>query len=112
MADYQGKTRSGKTIKNYRKRADFILEGRPNGVRVPSADSHDLEKALKVFKRQQKDQGIFEELRERRYYEKPTAKRYKAKSEAKRHTDKETRKEKASSRKHTSWHVIMDGKAI
>jgi|TARA_B110000908_G_C10253735_1_gene453902 small subunit ribosomal protein S21 len=112
MADYQGKTRSGKTIKNYRKRADFILEGRPNGVKVPSAESHDLEKALKVFKRQQKDQGIFEELRERRYYEKPTAKRYKAKSEAKRHNAKQLQKDKAAEKRQVSWVAMIDGKAI
>ena len=53
---------SGKTIKNYRKRADFILMGRPTGVKVPSESPGDLEKALKVFKRQQKDQGTFDEL--------------------------------------------------
>ena len=48
--DNKGNTRSGKPIRNYRKRADFILEGRPNGVNVPSADKEDLEKALKEKK--------------------------------------------------------------
>jgi len=112
MADYNGKTRSGKTIKNYRKRADFILEGRPNGVRVPSAESHDLEKALKVFKRQQKDQGIFDELRAKRYYEKPSSTRYKAKSEAKRHNAKQLIKDKAIEKRQVSWTAVIDGKAI
>ena len=112
MADYQGKTRSGKTIKNYRKRADFILEGQPNGVRVPSEDRGDLEKALKVFKRQQKDQGIFDELRAKRYYEKPSAARYKAKSEAKRHNDKQTQKNKVLDKQYKSWTVVIDGQAI
>jgi len=112
MAKYEGKTRSGKTIKNYRKRADFILEGRPNGVKVPSSDYGDLEKALKVFKRQQKDQGIFDELRERRYYTKPSAAKYKAKAEAKRHNDKKVAKQKVFDKQNPCWLVIENGKAV
>lgn len=111
MAKYEGKTRSGKTIKNYRKRADFILEGQPNGVKVPSSDAGDLEKALKVFKRQQKDQGIFDELRERRYYTKPSQARYVKMKEARRHNAKKVAKQKAFEKKHPCWMVIENGKA-
>ncbi len=111
MAEYQGKTRSGKTIKNYRKRADFILMGQPKGVKVPSEAPGDLEKALKVFKRQQKDQGTFDELRRRRYYDKPSAKKYRLKNEAIRHNAKQVAKQKALDKKYTTWTAIIDGQA-
>ena len=52
---FQGKTRSGKPIKNYRKRVDFVIPGVPSGVKVPGPSYGDLEKALKVFKRQVKN---------------------------------------------------------
>jgi|TARA_B110000908_G_C10099251_1_gene377781 small subunit ribosomal protein S21 len=110
--DNKGNTRSGKPIRNYRKRADFILEGRPNGVKVPSADKDDLEKALKVFKRQMRESGIFEELREKRYYDKPSAKRYKAKSEAKRHQAHLNKRAKQEDKGYKCWVAVLDGHAI
>ena len=112
MSDYQGKTRSGKPIKSYRKRADFTLEGRPMGVKVPGPESGDLEKALKVFKRQVKTQGIFEEVRERMYYEKPATARYKAKNSAIRTQQNQTRKIKAMDKGYKTWTAIMDGRAM
>ena len=112
MSDYQGKTRSGKPIKSYRKRADFILEGQPMGVKVPGPESGDLEKALKVFKRQMKTQGIFEEVRERMVYEKPSAARYKAKNSAKRAMQNQTKKDKALDKGYVTWTAIVDGKAM
>jgi small subunit ribosomal protein S21 len=112
MSKYQGKTRSGKPIKSYRKRADFILEGQPMGVNVPSEESGDLEKALKVFKRQLKNQGIFEELRERRYYEKPSAARYKAKNTAIRTQQNQERKNRAMDKRYKTWTAIVDGQAM
>ena len=112
MSDYQGKTRSGKPIKSYRKRADFILEGQPMGVKVPGPESGDLEKALKVFKRQLKAQGIFEEVRERMVYEKPAAARYKAKNSAIRTQQNQTRKNKALDKGYKTWTAIVDGKAM
>jgi ribosomal protein S21 len=45
----------------------------PGGVRVPKPE--ELEIALRIFKRMQKESGKFEELRERRYFEKPSQKR-------------------------------------
>lgn len=111
MAEYQGKTRSGKTIKNYRKRADFILVGQPTGVKVPSEHISDLEKALKVLKRQQKDQGVFDEVRAKRYYDKPSAKRYRLKNEAMRNNAKQLIKQRQLDKLHVSWTAIIDGKA-
>ena len=52
MADkrkYVPRDRSGRPIKNYRKRSDFIIKGVPNGVKVPGNTPGDLEKALKIF---------------------------------------------------------------
>jgi ribosomal protein S21 len=45
----------------------------PGGVRIPKPE--ELEIALRIFKRLQKETGKFEELRERRYFEKPSQKR-------------------------------------
>jgi len=112
MSKFQGKTRSGKTIKNYRKRADFILEGQPNGVKVPSEDKGDLEKALKVFKRQMKDSGKFETLREKRYYEKPSAKKYKLRSDAKRYAERQARHAAQNDKRYGCWTAIIDGQAL
>ena len=47
MAKFTPKDRSGKPIKNYKKRHEFIVPGAPNAVRVPGNTSGDLEKALK-----------------------------------------------------------------
>ena len=112
MSENNGKTRSGKPIRNYRKRADFILEGRPMGVNVPSADKDDLEKSLKVFKRQMRESGVFELLREKKYYEKPSARKYKAKAEAKRQQANQNRKEKLAEKGYKSWVAIVKGEAI
>ena len=49
MKKFQPKTRSGKVIKNYRKRVDFIIPGCPSGVRVPGSSPGDLEKALNHY---------------------------------------------------------------
>jgi len=111
MADNQGKTRSGKPIRNYRKRADFILEGQPNGVKVPSEDRDDLEKSLKVFKRQMRDSGIFETLREKRYYDKPSAKKYRKNAEAKRHNQNQLKRDANTDKGYKCWVAILDGKA-
>ena len=108
----QGNTRSGKPIRNYRKRADFILEGRPNGVKVPSADRDDLEKALKVFKRQVRESGMVETLRENRYYDKPSAKKYRAKSEAKRRQAYLNKSAKEDDKGYKCWVAIVNGVAI
>jgi len=45
----------------------------PGGVRIPKPE--ELEIALRIFKRMSKESGKFDELKERRYYEKPSQKR-------------------------------------
>jgi small subunit ribosomal protein S21 len=112
MSDQKGRTRSGKPIRNYRKRADFILEGRPNGVNVPSEDKDDLEKSLKVFKRQMRESGIFETLREKKYYEKPSARKYRAKAEAVRYAKNQLKKERAEEKAYGCWTAIIKDQAV
>ena len=51
-------------------RADFYLEGCPEGVKVPDGDSFTLEKALKYLKRQLKDSEKLFLYMNKRYYEK------------------------------------------
>tara|TARA_R100000458_G_C8277595_1_gene253163 strand:+ start:1072 stop:1413 length:342 start_codon:yes stop_codon:yes gene_type:complete len=45
----------------------------PGGVKVPKPE--ELEIALRIFKRQLKEDGKLQELRDRRYFEKPSAKK-------------------------------------
>tara|TARA_R110000824_G_scaffold98788_2_gene235547 strand:- start:2815 stop:3150 length:336 start_codon:yes stop_codon:yes gene_type:complete len=45
----------------------------PGGVKIPKPE--ELEIALRIFRRLSKDTGQFQELRDRRYFEKPSAKK-------------------------------------
>tara|TARA_Y100001937_G_scaffold85233_1_gene115260 strand:+ start:98 stop:439 length:342 start_codon:yes stop_codon:yes gene_type:complete len=76
--NYRGKftprDRSGKPIRNYRARTDFVIPGVPLGVKVLD---NDVERSLKIWKRQLKDSGKIMELKQRRYFEKPSSKRRK-----------------------------------
>ena len=45
--------------------------------------SNDVEKALKVFKRQLQKEGLFREIRRRKFYEKPSEKKKRKQREAK-----------------------------
>ena len=110
MKKFVPRDRSGKPISNYKKRHEFVIPGVPSGVKVPGNTPGDLEKALKIFKRQLKDTGKLEELRDRRYYEKPSAAKVKKMDKAIRLQQKKTRLEKAWDKKHI-WTSIIDGKA-
>lgn len=102
--------RSGRPIKNYRKRSDFIIPGVPGGVRVPGPTSGDLEKALKIFKRQLKDSEKLDEFKERRYFEGKSAKRVKMMDYAKAMQKRDTARRLRWDRNHI-WTCIRDGKA-
>jgi len=110
MAKFQPRDRSGKPIRNYRKRHEFIMPGCPSGVKVPGNSSEDLEKALKIFKRQLKDTGTMEELRDRKEYIKPSKIKMKNMEKAIRMQAKKTRWEKMRDKNHI-WTAIIDGKA-
>ncbi len=109
MAKFTPRDRSGKPIKNYRKRHDFIIPGIPSGVKVPGTTTGDLEKSLKILKRQVKDIGVFEELRDRREFEKKSAKKRKQMNRAIRSQQKMRRMEKMNEKE--CWTFIIDGKA-
>ena len=111
MAKFQPRDRSGKPIRNYRKRHEFIMPGCPSGVKVPGKSSEDLEKALKILKRQVKDSGIFEELRDRREFEKPSAIKRKQMNRAIRFQQKWERSRKAYDKANPCWSAIINGQA-
>jgi len=102
--------RSGKPIKNYRKRSDFIIPGIPGGVKVPGPTYGDLEKALKIFKRQIKDSEKLDEYKERRYFEGKSAKRVKKMDLAKAVQKKDTKRRNWQDKNYI-WTAIIDGKA-
>ena len=52
--------------------------------------NRDINKALKMFKRRTMDSGHLMELRERKYFEKPSLAKRKAKQQAKREMERET----------------------
>jgi len=110
MAKFTPRDRSGRPIKNYRKRHEFIIPGCPTGVKVPGNSPGDVEKALKIFKRQQKDVGTLQELRDRRYFEKKSSKRVKQMEKAVRAQQKEDRWRKAQDKNYI-WTAIIDGQA-
>ena len=66
----------------------------PVHVEVYVRDQEQFERMLKKFSRKVKKCGILEEVRERRYYTKPSVKRRKKKLEKKRLIRKATEKEK------------------
>ena len=111
MGKFIPKDRSGKPIQNYRKRHEFIMPGVPSGVKVPGTSPGDVEKALKIFKRQMKDTGTLEELRDRRYYEKPSKLKTIKLEKAIRAQSKEERRKKRIDKRYI-WTAIIDGKAV
>jgi len=58
----------------------------------------DINKALKVFKKKVAESGHLEELRERRYFTKPTTKRRLEKQQAVRKNNLEVEKERVKNR--------------
>jgi len=57
--------------------------------------SHNIEKAMKILKRKLIKEGLFKELKARRYFEKPSVRRKRKEKEAR----KKQRKDEARSRK-------------
>ena len=45
---------------------------------------HDVEKALRVLKKKMAQEGVFKELKKRRFYEKPSVKKKRKREEAER----------------------------
>ena len=70
-----------------RTRSDFEL--RPLEVVV---EGDNVERAIKILKRKMADEGIFRELKKRRYYEKPSEAKKRKEREASRRRRKSERK--------------------
>ncbi len=80
--------------------------GRPGAIGADQADraragamevvvSHNIEKAMKILKRKLIKEGLFKELKARRYFEKPSVRRKRKEKEAR----KKQRKDEARLRK-------------
>ena len=54
--------------------------------------NNNVEKAMRILKKKLTEEGVFNELREREYYESKGTKRRKAKAAAKRRTERELKK--------------------
>ena len=69
--------------RNFKKRwskQDFICKGKPLGVSIPAPEA--FEKGLRMWKKQVKEAGVIQELKDKREYVKPSAKRRKQKADA------------------------------
>jgi len=69
---------------------------RPRTGAMEVAVEHNIEKAMKILKRKLIKEGLFKELKSRRYYEKPSERRKRKEKES----IKKIRKEEARSKKH------------
>tara|TARA_B100000073_G_scaffold311509_1_gene284639 strand:- start:134 stop:337 length:204 start_codon:yes stop_codon:yes gene_type:complete len=54
--------------------------------------NNNVEKAMRILKKKLTEEGVFNELREREYYESKGTKRRKAKAAAKRRTERDLKK--------------------
>jgi len=104
--------RNGKPIRDYKKRHEFIIPGVPSGVKVPGNTPGDLEKALKIMKRQMKDSGVIAEFKSRREYEKPSAINRKKMNKAVRMQQKWERDKRTYDKHHPCWTAIINGQAV
>ena len=101
-------------MKKQRRRAKwaknaFVLPGTGNrGVKVPDSSPEAIEKALKTLKRQTKDEGFLQELRDRREYTKPSAVRREKMKEAKRRNKKEVARQKRLDARKECWTVLTE----
>ena len=104
---FMPKDRSGRPIRNYRARTDFHIPGQPSGVRVLDGN---IERSLKIWKRQLKDSGKLMELKQRRYFEKPSETKKKQKNFAKRRNYIDQLRAKRSEKE--CWTIITAKGAI
>jgi len=111
MPKYQSNYRENSN-KTSRKKTDFIIPGIPNGVNVPGPTTGDLEKALKIFKRQVKESEILTEFKDRMEYTKPAVARRKKKKDAVRAEFMRLKKFRETENDTECWTTIVDGQAM
>ena len=89
------------------KRRDFIVPGGgTHAVKVPDNSPIALEKALRQLKRQLKDSDLFQEIRERRYFKKPSLEKREKMQAAKRWNAKEVREQRLRDKKQECWTIL------
>jgi len=64
--------------------------GRPVNIEVYPRRGESVEKTIRRFVRKTKKEKLIEQLRDRRYYEKPSVKKNKIKQRKRRNTEKRT----------------------
>jgi len=90
---------------------DFVSPGNALGVKIPDSSSYAIEKGLRIFKRQIKESGKLQDVKDRREYTKPTTARRKKMNDAKRRQALQHKKEVAMWDDRT-WLTMIDGKAV
>ena len=111
--DYKKDYKKDFSRKPFRKRlsrADFYLEGCPEGVKVPDSSLNSLERALKYLKRQLKDSDKIMKYKAKGEYIKPSTVRRRKKDEAIR-MQRYKERQLARIDKGYVWLSIVDGKA-
>jgi ribosomal protein S21 len=89
-------------------RADFYLEGCPEGVKVPDGELGTLERAMKYLKRQLKDSEKMFLYKNRRYYEKPSHKKKVKMERARAMQKREHAIQERMYGKNQCWFVLTD----
>ena len=90
-------------------RQDFQVPGQPRSIKVP--EGANIEQALQRFRRMMKHTGVIQELKERRYFIKPSLKR---KVEMERAIGLQRKEQKRVDREmsnNSCWTVIVNGEA-
>lgn len=72
---------------------DAILPGHHLGVRVMGSKPNDIEYALRTFKRKIKESGVFDDLKSRKEYKKPSIIKRVAKQDAIRENNRRIQQE-------------------
>ena len=83
--------------REYNQQGSQPMGDRPRGGPMEVLVDNNIEKAMKILKRKLIKEGLFKELKSRRYYEKPSEKKKRKNKEAM----KKLRKEEARSKKNS-----------
>ena len=93
--------------RNRWKRRDFIVPGGgTHAVKVPDTSPEAVEKALRQLKRQLKDSELFQEIRDRRYFKKPSLAKREKMQAAVRLNEKHVREQKRRDKLHQCWTIL------
>ena len=100
--DYKPKRRQ----KRWKMRDFIVPGGGTHAVKVPDNSPMAIEKALRQLKRQLKDSDLFQEIRDRRYFKKPSLEKREKMQAAKRWNAKEVREQKRRDKMQQCWTIL------